>query len=252
MVKGASIKFTTYKEAVPKLLNLLKAGAELKKYDKIVLKPYIKSKEAHTQVEFVEAVLQFCLANKNPITEVFIAEGADGADTGELFESLGYQTLAEKYAIGLIDLNNTEVEEVIDEEFLKLTSIQYPKILKESCVISLPVLTEDEEIEIIDSLSNMLGAYPSSHYAGFFSLKKNKIRKWPIKYSVHDILRCKMPNFAVIDSSQQGLIIAGLPIEVDKQAAKLLGKDWKSVSHLKLIEESFTKELEKEHELPLQ
>jgi uncharacterized protein (DUF362 family) len=244
MVKGASIKFTNYQESVPKLLSLLKVSEELKKYDKIILKPNI-NKDSHTPVEFVEAVLQFCMNDKNPLTEVFIADGADGEDTMEMFESLGYQDLAEKYSIGLIDLNNTETEEIIDGEFLKFEEINYPKILLNSCVLSLPVLEEGIETEILDSLSNMLGAFPSRHYAGFFSLKKNKIRKWPIKYSIHDVLRCKMPNFTIIDASQQGQIIAGLPIEVDKQAAKLMDKDWKSIPHLKLIDEAFSSELVK-------
>lgn len=243
MVKGAAIKFTNYPESVNKILNLLKVQSEIKKYDKIVLKPYIKDSESHTPVAFVEAVLQFCLQHKNPVTEVFIAEGVDGADTTDLFESAGFKLLVEKYNIGLIDLNDTEVEDTINGEFLKLGSIKYPKILLESCVISLPILKEDEETEIIDSLSNMLGAYPSKYYAGFFSLKKNKIRKWPIKYAIHDILKCKMPNFAVIDASQQGQILAGLPLEIDKQAAKTLGREWKSISHIRLVDDSFTPKL---------
>ena len=246
MVKGAAIKFTTYQDSINKLLNLLKVGTELKKYDKIVLKPYVKDTESYTPVAFLESVLQYCLANKNPVTEMFIAEGVDGYDTIDLFESIGYKTLAENYTIGLIDLNNTEVEEMINGEFLKLESIKYPKILLESCVISLPILKEDDEAEIADSLSNMLGAYPSKYYAGFFSLKKNKIRKWPIKFSIHDILKCKMPNFAVIDASEQGQILAGLPLEIDKQASKILGREWKSISHLRLIDESFTTKLIKQ------
>ena len=243
MVKGAAIKFTSYQESVNKILNLLKAGTELKKYDKIILKPYVKDKESYTPAGFLEAVVQFCIQNKNPVTEIFIAEGVDCMDTIDIFEDIGYKTLAEKYNIGLIDLNDAEIEEILNGEFLKLESIKYPKILLESCVISLPILKEDEEVEIVDSLSNMLGAYPSKYYAGFFSLKKNKIRKWPIKYSIHDILKCKMPNFAVIDASQQGQILAGLPIEIDKQAAKLLEKDWKSISHLRLIDDSFSGKL---------
>ena len=47
-----------------------------------------------------------------------------------------------------------------------------------------------------------------------------------------------MPNFTIIDASEHGQIIAGLPFEVDKQAANLLGKEWKSIPHLKLINES--------------
>ncbi len=248
MVKGASIKFTSYQESVQRLLGLLKVQNELKKYDKIILKPYIKDSETYTKKEFLEEVLKFCMANKNPVSSVFIAEGADGEDTTELFENIGYQKLAEKYGIGLIDLNNTETEEVVNADFLKFEEIKYPKILLESCVISLTPLQADEETGMITSLSNMLGAFPSQHYSGFFSLKKNKIRKWPIHYSIHDILKCKMPNFAVIDASQQGNIIAGLPIHIDKTAANHLGKEWKSIQHLKLASESFASALGKKPE----
>lgn len=239
MTKGASIKFNSYEESVPRLLNLLKVSNELKKYDKIILKPYIKDEGSYTPIAFTESVLKFCVENKNPVSEIFIAEGADGKDTAELFESSGYQDLAEKYSIGLIDLNNTESQEVINGDFLKFEEIMYPNILLNSCVISLPILKDDAETEIVDSLTNMLGAFPSQYYSGFFSLKKSKIRKWPIKYSIHDILLCKMPNFAIIDASAQGQILAGLPLSVDKQAAKLLGRDWRMIPHIKLVDESF-------------
>ncbi len=248
MVKGASIKLASYAESVPKLLNHLKVDNELKKYDKIILKPAIKNEQSYTPIAFVESVLKYCLENKNPVAQISIAEGVDGHDTTELFQSLGYRALAEKYSIGLIDLNDTEIEEVINSEFLKFESIKYPKILLESCVISLPFLEQDQETEISDSLTNMLGAYPSKYYAGFFSLKKNKIRKWPIKYSIHDILKCKMPNFSIIDASSKGQILAGLPLEVDKQAAKLINADWRSISHLKLVSETFSFKLNKKDE----
>ena len=45
-----------------------------------------------------------------------------------------------------------------------------------------------------------------------------------------------------MDSSEKGVILAGLPHEIDKQAAKLLALDWKDIGHLKLIEESFLEE----------
>jgi len=241
MTKGASIKFKSYKETTPKILELLNLQYELKKYDKIVLKPNLTlTQESSTPKEFVEAVLKFCLENKNPVSEVFIAEGADGEDTHELFRTNGYNALAEKYSVSLIDLNETETEELETSDFLKFSSIHYPKILRESFVLSLPKLTENEETEIFGSLANMLGTFPASKYKGFFSKTKNKIRKWHIKYSIHDILRCKMPDFAVIDASTKGVVLAGLPIEIDKQAAKILEKDWQRVSHLNLVNEEFT------------
>lgn len=239
MAKGASIKFKSYEESVPKLLELLKLNKEIKKYDKIVLKPFLRNAEKFTPAKFTEQVLKFCIENKNPVTEIFIAEGADGYNTMELFESLGYRELAEKYSIGLIDLNNTETEEIQDGFFLKFNNIHYPKILAESFVISLPKLFEDKELDFLGALSSMINSFPASHYKSFFSKTKNKIRKWPVQYTVHDAVRCKMPDFAVIDASEHGTILAGLPLSVDKQAAKLLDMDVKTVPHLRIIAENF-------------
>ena len=67
-----------------------------------------------------------------------------------------------------------------------------------------------------------------------------------MKYAVHDILKCKMPEFAVIDSSEKGFILAGIPKDLDKRAAKLLGLEGKNIDYLKLVEESFLEEQIKE------
>lgn len=242
MAKGASIKFTSY-DAVPKLLELMNLHKELKKYDKIVLKvPLTDEEEKSPSIEFIEPIIKFILQNRNPVSSVFIAEGAEGADTEELFEKYGFKSLAEKYEIGLIDLNTSEVEEVMDGEFLKFQDIKYPKILKDSFLISVTKLMENEETMISGALPNMLGAFPLRYYKGFFSKTKNKLRDYPIKYAIHDITKCKMPDFSIIDASEQGRILAGLPLEMDKQSAKLVGFDWKNIPYLKLIEESISEE----------
>ena len=46
---------------------------------------------------------------------------------------------------------------------------------------------------------------------------------------------------AIIDSSEKGYVLAGLPFDMDKQAAKLLEKDWMDVKHLALIADSGVK-----------
>ncbi len=241
MAKGISVKFKSYLETIPRMLEVLKLEKELQKHNKIVLKPSIKNSSSNnTSPEFVEEILKFCSKNKNPNAEIFIAEGSDGEDTMELFESLGYKSLAERYSVGLIDLNNTEVEEVINGDFLKFNKIFYPKILLESFVISLPKLSEDAETVVAGALSNMLGAFPARFYKGFLSRTKSKIRNWPMKYSIHDILKCKLPDLAIIDASDKGSILVGRPLEMDKQAVKLLSKDWKSVPYIRLIDESFS------------
>jgi len=153
---------------------------------------------------------------------------------------MGYQKLAEKHSIGLIDLNNTEINEVHNSEFLRFEKIQFPRILANSFIISLSKLSDNDEFVFNGTLSNMLGAYPSKYYKGFFSSTKNKIRKGPIKYALHDILKCRMPNFAIMDASENGVILAGLPLEIDKQTAKFFQTDWTELQHLRLIEDSFS------------
>jgi len=242
MVKGVAVKLNSYEETIPKVLSLIKFDEEIKKHEKIVLKPSLIAGEPElsTNSEFVEQVLKFCVENKNPGTEIFIAEGCDGQETKEMFDELGYTNLSEKYGVGLIDLNNSEVEDLENEKFLKFDKIKYPKILSESFIISLPVLFEHRELGLAASLDNMLGAFPAKYYKGFFSNSKNKIKKYPKKYQIHDIIQCKIPEFTVIDASEQGLLIAGQPLEMDKQAAKSMGVSWQSVDHLKLLDETLS------------
>ncbi len=239
MVKGVAVKFSSYEETISKVLKLIGFDRELKKHDRIILKPDLMTgiKEGSTSVEFVEPVLKFCMENKNPGSEVFIVEGCDGHNTEDIFDEFGYRKLSEKYGIGLIDLNNSDVE-LVEKDFQRFDEIYYPKILLDSFLVSLPVLKGDDEVEVSGALSNMLGAFPGSHYTGFFSKTKNKIRKWPIKYSIHDINKIKLPDFALIDASDKGVIFAGKPLEMDKQAVNILGFNWKEVGHLKLLDES--------------
>ncbi len=245
MAKGASIRFRSYEETIPKLLKLFRFDSEIKKHNSIVLKIQIsKEKEVSTPIEFIEAVLSFIVENKNPVTSVFIADGADGEDTEALFETEGFQELAEKYNIGLIDLNNTETTPVESPKFLKFHTIYYPKILLDSFVITLTKLEENSETTLNGALSSMLGAFPAKHYQGFFSSNKNKIRKFLMKYSIHDILKCKTPDFSIVDASEFNSILAGLPFDVDKQSSKLMDIPWKEIPYLKLLEETNLKEEE--------
>lgn len=246
--KGVAAKFTSYEETIPRFLTLIKFADEIKKHPKIVLKPSLNT-EVKTPVAFMEQVLQFIIANKDSETELFIAEGADGEDTNDLFGKLGYRELAETYGVGLIDLNEAEVGLIEGKPFIKLENVMYPKILLDAFVISMPKLGADSEFQISGSLPAMIGAFPASHYQGFFSSKKNKIRKWPMKYSLHDLLQCKMPDFALVDASEYGYLVAGQPLEVDKQSAKIAGMD--KIEYIKLIEENIHPKEETEEDKAL-
>ena len=222
---------------MPRFLQFVKFDQSVKGHEVIVLKPSLKNLRAHnTPLAFTEEVLKFCLAHKDPATSVIIAEGSDGDETADVFDQAGYRKLAERYSISLVDLNTSEVEELQNDDFMRFDSIFYPKILLNSFVITLPRLGPDDEIEVQDSLTTMLVAFPAEYYRGLFSRMKNKIRRFPLKYAVHDILRCKMPNVSLIDASDYGMVLAGKPLDLDKEAARIMGKDWRALQHLRLID----------------
>lgn len=240
MVKGVSAKFQSYEETVPRFLSFVKFDQQIMGKKAIVLLPSLKTSSSHnTPTAFVEEVIRFCLSYQDEDAKIIIAAGADGEDTFEAFEEIGYTRLAEHYPVSLVDLNTADTEEIDSNNFLKFETILYPKILKDGYLVSLPRLNDDEETEMQGSVSTLLGAYPSTHYKGFFSKNKSKIRKWPIKYSIHDIAHCKLPDAVFMDASDYGYVFAGKQaLDLDKQAAKLLGKEWKNIAHLKLLDDS--------------
>lgn len=242
MVKGLAVKIISYDETIPKVLNLIKLSDELKKHKTIVFKVNLVpgQPENSTKLEFLEPIIQFCVSNKSPGSDIIIAEGCDGAETRDLFDERGLTNLAEKYSLGIIDLNESSSVEVQNPEFLRFRSIFYPEILLNSFVITVSPAAIHKELGLSASLNSMLGAFPGHKYNGFFSNVKKKLREYPLKYQVHDILKCKMPDLAIIDASDKGFLITGKPLDMDKQACKLFGLDWNSVPHIRLVDESFS------------
>lgn len=241
MVKGVAVKLKSYEETIPKVLTVIKLADELKKHKNIVIKIHLVpgQPENSTKVEFVEPLIQFCSANKSPGSDIILAEGSDGAETRDLFNEYGFTRLAEKYSLGIIDLNESSSVEVQNPEFLRFKSIHYPDLLLNSFLITATPLKPHPELGVAASMDTMLGAFPGYKYRGFFSNTKKKLREHPVKYQIHDILKCKMPDLAIIDASDKGYLITGKPLDMDKQATKLYGLDWNNIPHIRLVDESF-------------
>jgi len=242
-------QFVSYEESVPKLLHLAKFEEIIKHEKRIILKPNLTLAKAFpvtTDPNFVEEIIKY-IRKHNERAQVIIAEGSGGCETKECFKKLGYEQLSEKYHIPLLDLNEAETTKKHSKKFKKYSFIEYPKVLLDGFLISLPVLKGHKEAKVTISLKNMLGCFPARYYGGNW---KVGMHKWPIEYSIHDILVCKMPDYAICDASiaqleheingypkEMNILLAGKPLEVDKKGALLLGYDWKRVPHLVLADE---------------
>jgi uncharacterized protein (DUF362 family) len=241
--------FVSYEESVPKLLSYARFPDIIKHEKRIVLKPNLTIAHAFpvtTDPSFVEEIIKY-IRKHNKKAEVIIAEGSGGCETKECFKKLGYEQLSEKYHVPLLDLNEAETVKKHSKKFKKYSFIEYPKALVDGFLISLPVLKGHKEAKMTCALKNMLGCFPARHYGGNW---KVGMHKWPIEYSIHDILVCRMPDYAICDASialleheingypkEMNLLLAGNPLEVDKKGALLLGYDWKRVPHLVLADE---------------
>lgn len=251
MAKGVSIKFKSYAESVPNVLRLVKLEQEIKKHSRIVLKPYVSLESGKsTDAGFLEEVVKFCISNKAEGSEIVIADGLDGGDTTEMFDTLGYTRIAEQKGISIVDLNKAECESVSTNDFVSFGNIMYPSILRSSFVVSMPSLQADEKMQLTGSLASMIGAFPARHYKGIFSSRKSKLDDVSMKNKIHDIIMCKMPDLAVIDAKGKGMLVVGQPLEMDKQAAKMLGMDWRNVAHLRMIEDSLNARAKPEPVMP--
>jgi len=247
------IKFSNYEKSIPELLDSLNFGRNVAKEEKIILKPNLtcfKEFPTTTHPKFVEEIIKY-IRKYNQKAKIIIAEGSGGDPTEKCFQELEYGVLSEKYNIPLINLNTAETLRIEKPEFKKFDFIDYPKLLLDGFLISLPVLKEHIEATVTISLKNMLGCYPSKHPHKDW---KAEMHKWHIDYSIHDIIVCQYPDFAICDASvgqmkneihgipkEFNLLLAGEPLELDKRGAVILGHNWEKIRHLVFIDELLKK-----------
>jgi len=245
------IDFYSYHESVTAALDAVSAGETLAKQKSILLKPNLTNASPHpvtTPAACCEAVIEYirsCSA-----AEVIIAEGCGDAslETDEIFDLLGYRDLAKRHKIILIDLNTAPLRKLKNNNCPIFPEIYLPKIAFTHFIISLPVLKAHSLSGITGVLKNMLGFAPPKYYAGRFGGWKKSVFHQNLQQAIIDLNLYRCPDLSVMDASV-GLadfhlggrhcappvkkIIAGYnPLEMDRQAANLLGLDWQQIPHL--------------------
>ncbi|ODS36854.1 MAG: hypothetical protein A7315_13840 [Candidatus Altiarchaeales archaeon WOR_SM1_79] len=127
---------------------------------KIVIKPNLIDNRPYpvtTNAKTVEGIVKYFIDKAD---EIIIAEGSGWCSEGtlEAFVHQGYMELAKKYNIKLTDLNEDEYEIIENPDAMILKKFELPRTLKDSYLISAPVLKRHSICKVTLSLKNMIGA----------------------------------------------------------------------------------------------
>lgn len=247
----AEIYFTDYRSSVKTALDKIEAAKAIAAENKILLKPNLVNSSpppVTTEPEFCRAVIEYVLA-ANPDAEIIIAEGCGDLnyETDYVFETLGYERLAEEYGIKLLDLNHAPLCEKKMEGAKVFPTIYLPEIAFTHKLISLPNLKAHSLAGVTGAIKNMMGFAPPSHYnAG--SWKKSFFHQ-QMQQSVKELNMFIPPWLSVMDASvglaeyhlggalcdpDPELILASFDaVELDRRAAEILGLNWHDIGHLR-------------------
>ncbi len=209
---------------------------------KVVLKPNLITSQpppTTTPPDVVEALVEYYQMMDY---EVVVAEGSGWAETEHAYEVLGYTKIAEKHGIKLVDLNKDQYEIKEDTEALVLKRFEFPLTLKDSYIVSIPILKEHSITTVTLSLKNMLGATVG---------EKGRFHRSGLDKNIVDINLYIKPSLAVIDGRVAGvgrelgarpkklglMIFSEDLVAADAVGARYLGYDPLKIGHLKLGQE---------------
>ena len=251
MSEIAQIGFVSYRESVPKLLDVIGAAAVLKEQTAVLIKPNLVNASPFpitTAPECVEAIIDYVRSCSQ--AAIVIGEGCGDAhlETPEVFDRLGYQDLAKRHDVELIDLNRAPLEKLENGDCPVFPQIYLPKIAISHFLLSVPVLKAHSFSEITGTLKNMIGLAPPKYYSGQYGTWKKAVFHNRMHQSIIDLNRYRTPDLSLMDATvgmpdfhlggahcdpPLGKLIAGFdPVEVDRRGAELLGLEWPNIAHL--------------------
>ena len=236
---------------MPEVLDQIGASAILRRQDAIVIKPNLINTDPHpvtTPPACCEALIDYIRACS--AAEIVIAEGCGDADceTPEVFTALGYEALAARAGVRLVDLNTAPLRRVANAACERFPEMQLPEIVFSHYLISVPVLKAHSLADITGTCKNLMGLLPPQHYGGHPGSWKKALFHHRLHQSIQELISHRAPDLSLMDATV-GLasyhlggppcappvnrLLAGFdPLALDRQAAALLGMDWQTITHL--------------------
>lgn len=203
-----------------------------------------------TPVDLVEIIVDY-LQHYLPGVQLIIGEGTGSMeyDTFHCFTQLGYEKLARKKKIELVDLNRAELVHKEHPDCRRWPSMHLPKLLDQVFLFSVPVLKAHTLAKVTLTMKNMMGCAPPSHYQGNGAWGKSSFHT-SIHEAIFDLNRYRTPDFTLLDGSI-GMATAHLwgptcdppvnrlaaswdPVAIDSYGASLLNRDWQTIGHIRL------------------
>ena len=246
-----TVDFESYDISITQALDLLGAKDVLVQQAAILIKPNLVNDSPHpvtTAAACCEAIVKYIRICSQ--AEIVIAEGsgAPSLETDEIFQRLGYTELPKRYGVKLVDLNTAPLQRLENPNCQVFPEFYLPEMAFTHYIISVPVLKAHSLATMTGTLKNMMGFAPPEHYAGRFGSWKKAVFHHKMQQSIIDLNTYRTPDLSILDASV-GLadfhlggahcsppvkkIVAGYdPVEVDREAAKLLGLKWQKIAHL--------------------
>ncbi len=230
-------------------------AAQLAKVDHILLKPNLVSTQpppVTTPVALVEALIA-ALQDQVPHCRITVAEGTGAIDhdTFDCFQSLGYDKMAIRLGVELLDLNTEPLVCKTNKDCPRLPEIYLPALLDEVFLLSVPVLKAHSMAGVTLTMKNMMGCVPPSHYRRGNSWGKSALHE-QLDQAIVDLNRYRTPDFTVLDCTigmaeahlwgkwcnpPVGLLAASAdPVAIDSYGSDLLGRDWRTIDHIRMAD----------------
>jgi len=216
---------------------------------RVVIKPNIadfsEERPIHTDPRLVESLILHL--KKLQAREIILAEGPPhNRDTEWLFRKSGFEALAKRQSVPLVDLNYDDMSPVkcINPRATLLKELYLPRtILSADVVISVPKMKTHRHAGITLSMKNMFGILPGMKYGW----PKNTLHWNGIPLSICEINGTLKTHFSIIDgvvgmegygpllgtARKAGVLVMGdNALSVDATAARVMGIDPARVEYL--------------------
>jgi len=231
---------------------------------RVVLKPNMVSVDvalSATHADTLEGVLEF-LKSIGKINNVIIAESAGSGATHAGFSNFGYQRVADKYSVKLVDLDQegSEIRYVFDEKDFRPHPVRFSKVIlsPDSYIVSVSRMKTHDRAVVTLSLKNIIFGAPVKD-AGFAFGRNSKPGAKSdkptvhgngfrgINYNLYALASTIHPHLSVIDGFE-GMEgngpMSGTPVDhricvasmnwfaADRVGVELMGVDFAKVGYL--------------------